>query len=291
MCWCWARFSWVPPVADTSAGFPADGALRPLLIGFGRALGGALIFSMPMLMTMEMWQLGFTVDRWRILILLVLSVPLLVFLSRYSGFETTRHLSEDVRDAMIALGIGLVSSSAVLALLAILKPGMPMSEIVGKIALQTVPAALGALLGRSQLGRDARVGEQEETYGGELLVMAVGALFLGLNVAPTEEMLLISLKMSAMHCLLLVPVSMLIMHAFVYAAAFKGGTEIGPETAWWSAFVRFTVVGYVVALAVSAYVLWTFGRFDGLELAKALRIVVVLAFPAAVGAAAARLIL
>jgi putative integral membrane protein TIGR02587 len=278
-------------VAETDTQFSADGALRPLLVGLGRAFGGALIFSLPMLMTMEMWQLGFTVERWRLAILMVVSVPLLVFLSRYCGFEKTRRWAEDVRDAFIAIGVGLVSSTFVLALLAILKPDMPMSEIVGKIALQTVPAALGALLGRSQLGRDGHVGEQEETYGGELLVMAVGALFLGLNVAPTEEMLLISLKMTALHCLLLVPVSVLIMHAFVYAAAFKGGTEIGPETPWWSAFLRFTVVGYVVALAVSAYVLWTFGRFDGLELAKALRIVVVLAFPAAVGAAAARLIL
>ncbi len=267
------------------------GSLRPLLVGFGRAFGGALVFALPMLMTMEMWQLGFTVERWRLLILMLVSVPLLVFISRYSGFEKTRHWAEDVRDAFIALGIGLLSSSLVLALLAVLEPGMPVSEIVGKIALQTVPAALGALLGRSQLGRDGRVGEQEETYGGELVVMALGALFLGLNIAPTEEMLFISLKMTALHCLLLVPVSMLIMHAFVYAAAFRGGTEIAPDTPWWSAFVRFTVVGYVVALAVSAYVLWTFGRFDGLEIAKALRIVVVLAFPAAVGAAAARLIL
>jgi uncharacterized membrane protein len=37
--------------------------------------------------------------------------------------------------------------------------------------------------------------------------------------------------------------------------------------------------------------LWTFGRFDGLALAEALRMSVVLGLPAAVGAAAARLVL
>lgn len=278
-------------MADTAERLPADQTVRPLLIEFGRAFGGALIFSLPMLMTMEMWQLGFTMSRWRLLALLAVSVPLLVFLSSYSGFENTRHWREDVEDVVIALGIGALTSTAALLLLAVLDTGMPPSEIIGKIGLQTVPAALGALLGRSQFGQNGRSEEPRETYGGEIAIMAIGALFLGLNVAPTEEMLLISLKMTAFHCLVLVPVSILIMHAFVYASAFKGGSELEPDTPWWSAFARFTVVGYAVALLVSAYVLWTFGRFDGMSLERALRVVVVLAFPAAVGAAAARLIL
>jgi hypothetical protein len=35
-------------------------ANRVFLVGLGRAFGGALIFSLPMLMTMEMWWLGFS---------------------------------------------------------------------------------------------------------------------------------------------------------------------------------------------------------------------------------------
>jgi uncharacterized membrane protein len=56
-------------------------------------------------------------------------------------------------------------------------------------------------------------------------------------------------------------------------------------------FLRFTVVGYAVALLVSAYVLWTFGRFEGEALDSVVMQAMVLAFPAALGAAAARLIL
>jgi uncharacterized membrane protein len=55
--------------------------------------------------------------------------------------------------------------------------------------------------------------------------------------------------------------------------------------------LRFTAVGYAIALAISCYVLWTFGRFDGLSFSTALGVLVVLGFPAAIGAAAARLIL
>ena len=92
---------------------------------------------------------------------------------------------EDVRDAMIALGIGALSSTVVLTLLSVLEVGMPPSEIIGKIALQTVPAAFGALLGRSQLGQESHSDEQRETYGGELAVIAIGALFLGERLSVT----------------------------------------------------------------------------------------------------------
>jgi len=46
-----------------------------------------------------------------------------------------------------------------------------------------------------------------------------------------------------------------------------------------------------VALAISAYVLWTFGRLDDTAWAERAAAVLVLGFPASVGAAAARLIL
>lgn len=84
---------------------------------------------------------------------------------------------------------------------------------------------------------------------------------------------------------------MMLMHGFVYALAFKGGHSLQEETPVWHAFVRFTIPGYVVALAVSLYSLWTFGRLDDLGMAEALLTLVVLGFPAAIGAAAARLIL
>src|SRR5690606_30839814 len=75
---------------------------------FGRAAGGALLFSLPMLMTMELWQLGFYLGPARLLALLVSALPLLVFLSRYIGFERTRGWRDDVLDALIALGTAAV---------------------------------------------------------------------------------------------------------------------------------------------------------------------------------------
>ena len=121
--------------------------------------------------------------------------------------------------------------------------------------------------------------------------MAAGALFLAFNVAPTEEIMLIGHQMSPWHSIALVVVSLLVMHAFVYSVGFLGSASIPEGISRHSIFLRHTVVGYAVVLLMSAYILWTFGRTDGLPMGQVISILVVLGFPSAVGAAAARLIL
>jgi putative integral membrane protein (TIGR02587 family) len=270
-------------------------ALRDAVVGLGRASGGALLFALPMLMTMEMWWLGFYMDRLRLALLLALTFPVLVVLSRHSGFERTDAWRDDVRDAAIAYGIGIVTSALVLTVFGLITPAMTADEIVGKVAVQAMPASVGALLGRSQLGGGKSLpveGSESASYVSELFLMGIGALFLSLNVAPTEETVLIAYKMTPWHAVALIALSLLLMHGFVYAVEFKGAdVSLPPGTPWWSAFLRFTVPGYAIALAVSLYVLWTFGRTDGTALAQIAMSMIALGFPAAIGAAAARLII
>jgi putative integral membrane protein (TIGR02587 family) len=261
-------------------------------IGLARAFGGAILFALPILMTMEMWELGFYINNWRLALLLLITLPLLVGLSHYMGFEETFELKDDAIDAFVAMAVGFTASAAVLALFSIIEPGMSNHEVVGKIALQAVPGSIGAMFAQSQLGGPGK--DKKNRHGGyarELLIMAAGALFLAFNVAPTEEVVLIAHKMSSWHSVALALVSLLIMHAFVYAVEFHGQVERRPHTPLWSVMLRFTVPGYAVALLISAYILWTFGRTEGLALAEMISVIIVLSFPAAVGAAAARLIL
>lgn len=262
-----------------------------------RAAGGALVFSLPMLMTMEMWQLGFYLDRIRLLVLVLTAIPLLVVLSRHIGLAETRRWGDDVLDTAIALGVSAVVCAVLLTLFGTVTVETPPDEAVGKVAIQMVPAAIGALLAKSQFGAGAPDGngdslrQRKETYGGEMFLMAVGALFLGFNVAPTEEMILISFQMSEWHALCLVVLSVVLMHGFVFAVGFAGGSEASPDEPWWSPFLRLTLPGYVVAVSVSLYLLWIFARLDGLSADGIVMATVVLAFPSAIGAAAARLIL
>lgn len=259
--------------------------------GLGRGVAGALFLALPMLMTMEMWYLGFYIARERLFLLLVLNVPLLVLLADRIGFEETDTWREAARDAVIAYGIGIVTSLVILTALGLLKGGMPASEMAGKVALQSVPASIGAMLGRSQLGHDGDEEERETSYAGELLMMATGALFLSLNIAPTDETMVLAFRMSLWHALVVALLSMLLMHGFVYAVSFTGGHELSPETPWWHAFIRFTLPGYVLALAVSMFTLWIFERFGDSSAVEIMLSVIVLGFPASLGAAAARLIL
>ncbi|HEU4560035.1 MAG TPA: TIGR02587 family membrane protein [Longimicrobium sp.] len=270
---------------------------RAFFTGLARAFGGAILFALPLLMTMEMWWLGFYLSRTHLVVFTVLMIPLLVALDYYSGFEETRNWREDLMDGMIAYGVGLAASFFILALFGVIDASQTPREIVGKVAIQSVPASFGAVLANSQLAGDAESDDgqkrrkEQAGYGGQILFMVAGAVFLAFNVAPTEEMILISFVMTRWHALLLLVASLLVMHGFVYGAGFRGTPRAPEGTSQLSLFLRYTVVGYAVALLVSAYVLWTFGRFESTPFLACLETTLVLAFPASLGAAAARLIL
>ena len=265
------------------------------LVGLSRAFGGAIVFALPMLMTMEMWWLGFYIEPLRLALLLVLLLPLLTGLSHFVGFEDTFGWQDDVVDAFAAYAVGVLASAPILLAFGVITTEMSPSEVIGKVAVQAVPASIGALLAQSQFGgendKNRRKEQRRETYGGETFFMAAGAVFLSLNVAPTEEMVLISYKMTPWHALALATLSVLLMHAFVYSVGFTGQSAVPEGVPAWTVFLRYTVVGYAICLVISAYILWTFGRTDGLALEAFVMTTVVLAFPASIGAAAARLIL
>jgi putative integral membrane protein (TIGR02587 family) len=267
---------------------------RSFIVALARAFAGAIIFALPLLMTMEMWELGFYMDPLRLALFLAMMFPLLVVLAYYAGFEESLSWKQLVLSAGVAYAVAFVAAAAGLALLGVLRPGMSVQEIVGKIALQAIPASIGAMLARSQLGEREEQKDEErrrDTYHGELFLATVGALFLAFNVAPTEEIVLISTMITGWQALALVGLSLAIMHAFVYAVEFRGQASVHPELSVWSEFLRLTVVAYALALLVCLYVLWSFGRSDGLALGELLMQTVVLGFPAAIGAAAARLVL
>lgn len=261
--------------------------------GLARASGGALLFAFPLLMTMEMWQFGFHMDPLRLALFLALGLPLLFGLSYFAGFRDTSAWHDDLMDALAAYAVGFVVSAGLLGLFAVIGPGMSAGEIVGKVSVQALPAALGAMLARKQFGGDETPDvelERRQSYGSELFLMAVGALFLAFNVAPTEEMILIAYQMTPLHAVALIAASLLVLHAMVFSLGFAGQEEGHGSGSRLRTFLHFTVVGYGIALLVSLYILWTFSRADGGLNAELVEAVIVLAFPASIGAAAARLL-
>lgn len=264
--------------------------------GMARAFAGALIFSFPLLMTMEMWWLGFTTDPLRLGLFLAVGLPGLYGLSYYAGFRETFTWQDDVLDALAAYAIGFIASAVLLSVFAVLEPGQSAREVIGMVAIQALPAAIGALLARSQLrgDHDTEDDEQPSTrrsgYVSQLFLMMIGAVFIAFNVAPTEEISLIAYKMSDWHAIVLVLASLGLLHALVYNVGFAGEEEGHGSGSAFRTFLHFTLAGYAIALLLSLYILWTFGRTDGVHSAELVKLVIVLAFPASLGAAAARLL-
>ncbi|MBB1248831.1 TIGR02587 family membrane protein [Rhizobium sp. G21] len=271
----------------------SEPSLRHFLTGLGRAAGGAIIFALPMLMTMEMWALGFTLDVWKLCLLLVATIPVLLGLSYYGGFRCTFSLKDDLADVFVGMLIAGLMSTFVLWLFGVLTLETSLREAIGKIAVQVVPGGIGAMLARSQFGGDSATDDlrrERSSYWGELFMLATGALFLSFNVAPTEEIILIAFQMDAWREAALALASLLLMHVFVYVSNFKGGDERGAASHL-SMFLRFSLTGYVLSLLISMAMLWIFGRSDGLSFYSFLSAALVLGFPASIGAAAARLVL
>ena len=281
-------------MAAATAAKVASRENRQYAIGLARAFAGAIIFSLPLLMTMEMWWLGFYLDRGRLILFTLVNFLVLIGLSRAAGFHETANRLQDLLDSFAAYAVGAIASVAVLFLFGILEPSMPVGEIAGKVAIQAIPASIGAMVANKQLGgSDRHEGSTQvrwrETYAGQLFLMLAGALFLAFNVAPTEEMILIAYVMTPWHGIALLLVSILLLHAFVYSVGFAGQEE--PHVRGMLAtFLHYTLAGYGIAALVSLYVLWTFGRTTGVEIPVVAMMVVVLGFPSAVGAAIARLL-
>jgi putative integral membrane protein (TIGR02587 family) len=272
-----------------------DTSNRSYAVGLARAFGGALLFALPLLMTMEMWALGFYAHPGRLIVFLALNFAVLVGLSRFGGFERTANLFEDLLDALAACAVAILAAASILGLFGILTAEMSLDEIVGKVAVQSIPCSFGAMIARKQLsggesGPDEIQSGRIGGYAGQLFLMLAGALFLAFNVAPTEEMILIGFMMSPLQAILLVLLSILLLHLFVYGIGFAGQEERPEDVGRFWQFMRYTLAGYGIALLVSLYILWTFGRADGGDLGQVAISVAVLAFPAAIGAAIARLV-
>jgi putative integral membrane protein (TIGR02587 family) len=270
----------------------AESTTRGFVEGLARAFAGAILFALPLMMTMEMWWLGFYMSPYRLVVLLAVFYPVLVGLSYYIGFDETAHLGHAALHAVIAYGVAFVSAAVMLGALGVFSREMGWHELVGKSSVQAGPAALGALLAQAHFGsppshEDRRRGAR---YIGHLFFMIAGALYFALTVAPTDEMPLIGFMMRNAHTIATAGFALLVLHLFMQGFGFDSHAAAQEQGAW-SVFVRLTVVAYALALCVSTFLLWIFGRFEGSSVASALQTIIVLALPASVGAGAARITL
>lgn len=272
------------------------GQLHSALRGYARGVLGAMLVSVPLLATMEMWWMGFVIPPFRLLLFITANFALLVVLEYFSGFQKGHvSLLEEVQDAVDAYAIGVLVAVLVLFLFGVIAPGMSFREVAGKVIIEAIPLSIGASISISVFGqRDARRESRKRRAGfwESQLIGVAGAAYFGFDVSPTEEPVLIALGLSWWQAVLLVLFGLLLTHAIVFSVGFAGSYELPGGRSWWSSLLRTGVVSYTTALLVTACLLWLFGRIDlTTGLTPALHMIVTLGFINSLGSAAAKLII
>lgn len=262
---------------------------------YGRGIAGGLIFSLPLLFTMEMWWIGFIAHPARLAVGLLGTFVLLLGYNRFAGLRNDASFGEVVIDSIEELGLGLVLSAAILFLLGRVHSAMPHNEIVGQIVVEAMTIAIGVSVGTAQLGgdeeKDSGMNEEEDepSYVGQVIMAFCGAFLFAANVAPTEEIILLAIENRPVATLGIAILSLSLSALIVEFSEFRGSNSFSSHGNW-IIVLRSIIVTYAVALVASACLLWFFGRFEGNSSAINLAQVVVLGFPAALGASAGRLL-
>ncbi|MGI8995288.1 MAG: TIGR02587 family membrane protein [Pyrinomonadaceae bacterium] len=274
-----------------------------------RGVAGGLLFSLPLLYTMEVWRMGVVAHPWRLVIYMLATFVLLLGYNFFGGLRRDANFAEVAIDSVEEMGLGLLLAVVALWLLGRITFDITPGEIAGITIIEAMTVAIGVSVGTAQLGGeddddkgeganesngrrdgDAQDTGEKTTFGGQMVIAACGAALFAANVAPTEEIVLIAAQISVWRILALALLSLALGALILYYSDFMGAHKFVHFDAHHDVLVGMAVT-YAVALAVSASILWFFGRFDGQPLIGCLAQTVVLGVAAMMGAAAGRLLL
>jgi putative integral membrane protein (TIGR02587 family) len=246
---------------------------------------------------MEVWWASFIASPSRLAALVAFTFLLLLGYNRFAGLRHDASWLEVAIDSVEELGLGILTAAGILFLIGRIGGSMPREEIVAKIAVEAVVVAIGFSVGSAQLGssgEDTGKGsgpEQKNPTLWQQIVMGMcGAILLGANVAPTEEIVMIAVETSPLRLAGVALLSFALCGSVLHFMDFKGADRRAAASHHVDVIAG-TAITFAVGIVTAAVLLWFFGRFAGMDPGVIARQVVVLALPAALGAAAGRLLL
>jgi len=264
-----------------------------------RAMAGAYIFGIPLLFTMEMWWIGEYLATTEVPTLVGVALAVNFGLTWVGGFKSKSTFRTSLDETIDAVAIGLVAAVVMLVILNQIRPGDSIATSLGKVVIQAVPLSIGAAVTNQVFGirtRDARKSNPPVDEGlspfqavlSDIGATATGGLFLGVSIAPTDEVPMIAAALDYWHLLAIVLFSVLLSYGIVFASGLNrqpsGGVFQRPFTE--------TVLAYIVSLVVAFAALYL---FDQISLDDPVRSiaeqVLVLGVPTSVGGAAGRLVI
>ncbi|HEY9295371.1 MAG TPA: TIGR02587 family membrane protein, partial [Phormidium sp.] len=234
-----------------------------------RGVVGGVMFSLPMLYTMEVWWAGFTIEPFRMFLYVLTTFSLLLGYNRYAGLRRDASPLEVVIDSVEEMGLGLIVAAGFLWLLGRITVEMTLNEVMGKIIIEAMTVAIGVSVGTAQLGDNNNSkpdtgmhgdecnpgipspGHKHIDFWGQVVISLCGAVLFATNVAPTEEIIVIATQVTSERLIGLALVSIIFGALILFYSNFMDAEKF---TRSYSLFtiVSGTIVTYAVALVASA---------------------------------------
>jgi putative integral membrane protein (TIGR02587 family) len=273
-----------------------------------RGASGGFLFGIPLIYTMEVWWIGSYTEPPLMLTVLATTYIIVFLLNRTDGF---RQMNPDdsgkaAMDSVEALAISLVCTTLCLILLREINLETSLKEALGKIIFESVPFAIGIALARSIMrGKNGKTQQDSDDSNnqkqpskkstrnnlfGDIGATLIGAIFIAFNIAPTDEVSMLSAAVSTPWLLGIVAASLVISYGIVFVAGFTTQDVRLQHQGMFQRPLEETVLSYFVSLLSAAAMLWFFHRLDFTDpWTLWLSQTIILGFPATIGGAAGRL--
>lgn len=261
---------------------------------FTRAFAGAAVFGIPFVFTAEMWGIGQRMSLRNLLVVVGIGMMANVLLGYVGGFRTNYSFRKAIDQAIDAFAVGVVGAAILMLALNQWTPVHGLTHGVGVVLFMAVPLSLGASVAREVFSETAgREAEDTSEYSTGKAVMAdalatiIGGLFIGVSVAPTDEVEMITGGITTIHLLIIVGLSLLLSYLIVFASGFDEVDVQGP----FQHPLTETVLAYVISLSVALALLLVFeGTTMDDPLNDIIEHTIVLALPVSIGGAGGRLV-
>lgn len=277
------------------AGTDRSAAWRLDTRDIARGLAGALFVSLPLLFTMEMWEIARTMPTGILIALLLLSLAINRLFLLFAGYRHTNWVSgSDWWDVLVALGLGAVASAVTLFVTGVIDFAANPGLAVRTIALETVATSMGAVVAINQLGSGDSGKQSDVLKRSTDLTVVLGSILGGFlfafNVAPTQETKFMATGLAWWQILATSLLSLAISIVVVHVAQFEE-RDLSERKIIDSPWLE-AAITYCIALVLSALLTWLFGYGVPTDaIGVWLPQVVVLAYATSLGGAAGRLVL
>jgi putative integral membrane protein (TIGR02587 family) len=246
---------------------------------------------------MEMWWIGKSLSLTYLSLIFVMGFIANFALDFIAGFRDEHSVRMAFDEAVDSMAVGIALGAVLLLGMNQLRHTDGPEQGVGMVILLSLPLSVGASVAREVFnGRTSRMDDDQDP---DTLTMwqgliadfgatIIGGVFVGLSIAPTDEIEMIAAGLRWWHLYILMGLSLLLSYIIVFASGFD---EASPPGVFQHPLSE-TMLSYVISLAVALLLLVVFERVS-LEdpFYEILRQTVVLAVPVAIGGAGGRLVI